>query len=251
MLRRSAPLTNTDLVLGVIGGMGPQATADFLAKLVAVTPVGVEQEHLRVLIDSNPAVPDRNKAIAGNGVSPAPALEKMAVGLETAGADMLVMICNTAHVFEGAIRRAVTVPFVSIVDEACDACARVVPVGQHVGLLAAPGCIEAGLYQEALQRRRLKPVLLSPEDQASFNKLIYEIKLGAPTNGIAPQMKRLADRLVASGAQALVAACTEVPLALSQQDLSRPLIDATRTLAERCVRYARRLEPIPLSYYRR
>jgi aspartate/glutamate racemase len=96
----------TELVVGVIGGMGPQATADLLAKLAAAAPVATEQDHLRVLVDSNPKVPDRNRALAGDGPSPAAALAAMAAGLERGGATLLAMACNTAHAFApGACHR--------------------------------------------------------------------------------------------------------------------------------------------------
>lgn len=236
-----------ELVLGVLGGMGPQATADFLAKLVQVTPAAREQDHLRVLVDSNPKVPDRNQAIAGQGPSPAPVLAQMAAGLERAGAGLLVMACNTAHAFEDAIRRAVGIPFVSIVDEACDACLRDAPAARVVGLLAAPGCIAAGLYQSVLAARGLQPLLLEPHEQEVFNRLLYRIKLGAPAADIRPEMSRLAQTLVDGGADVIIAACTEVPLVLGQADVARPLVDATENLARRCVLYARGLEPIPAS----
>jgi aspartate racemase len=234
-----------ELTLGVLGGMGPQATADFLAKLVQVTPAEREQDHLHVLVDSNPKVPDRNQAIAGRGSSPAPVLAEMAQRLERAGAGLLVMACNTAHAFEAAIRAAVSIPFVSIVEEACDACLREAPAAKTIGLLAAPGCIQAGLYQSALVARGLQPLLPEDADQAVFNRLLYEIKLGASLADIRPEMRRLALGLTARGADVLMAACTEVPLVLGQADVDRPLIDATHNLAVRCVRYARGIEPLP------
>lgn len=240
-----------DLVLGVLGGMGPQATADFLQKLVQVTPARTEQDHLRVLVDSNPKVPDRNAALAGQGGSPGPVLAAMAAGLERAGAQLLVMACNTAHAWEAEVRQAVRIPFVGIVQEASDACLREVPSARTVGLLAAPGCIAAGLYQSALAARGLQPLLPLPEAQAEFNRLLYQIKLGAPLADLRPAMRTLAEDLVARGADALVAACTEVPLVLAQADVTRPLVDATHNLATRCLRYARGLEPIPASCFSR
>jgi aspartate racemase len=236
-----------ELVIGVLGGMGPQATADFLAKLAQATPAAREQDHLRVLVDSNAKVPDRNDAIAGTGASPAPVLARMAAGLERAGAGLLVMACNTAHAFAPAVREAVRIPFVSIVEEACDACARQVPGARSVGLLAAPGCLQAGLYQSALAARGMQALVPDPSQQAVLNRLIYDIKLDVPHAQLRPQMRLLAEALTGRGADVLIAACTEVPLVLDQRDVRCPLVDATRNLAERCVRYARRLEPLPVS----
>ncbi|RYX93874.1 MAG: amino acid racemase [Comamonadaceae bacterium] len=237
--------TLTELTLGVLGGMGPLATVDFLDKLIKATPVSVEQDHLRVLVDSNAKVVDRNKAIAGTGPSPGPVLAHMAAGLERAGAGFIVMACNTAHAFDQSIRDAIGVPFVSMVEEAADACVREHPAARRVGVLGAPGCIDAGLYQSALERRGLEPLLLGKEAQQRFNGLLYRIKLGTPLAEIAPEMKMLGLALIDAGADLIIAGCTEVPLVLGPADLPRPLLDATWNLARRCVLYARGLEPLP------
>lgn len=233
-----------DLIVGVMGGMGPQATADFLNKLVEATPVAVEQDHLRVLIDSNPKVPDRNRAIAGEGKSPGPTLALMARRLQTAGAGMLVMACNTAHAFESSIRNAISIPFVSTIEEACDACVRDHPRARRVGILAAPGCISAGLYQASLHSRALEPIVPDANDRLRFNSLLYRIKVEGASDEIRREMISIGQRLTAR-ADVIVAGCTEVPLVLRASDLSRPVVDATWNLAKRCVSYARHLEPFP------
>ncbi|WP_233838148.1 aspartate/glutamate racemase family protein [Paraburkholderia sp. ZP32-5] len=254
MSEQAAIAAGDELVIGVLGGMGPQASADFLAKLVAATPVQREQDHLRVLLDSNPKVPDRNRAIAAgatgdNGASatdgPGPVLAAMARGLEQAGANLLVMACNTAHAFEADIRAAISVPFVSMIEEACDACARGLPGLRRVGVLAAQGCLDAGLYQRALARRGYEALLLAAPQQAHFMQLLYRIKLGDLSSELRAEMRTLAMNLIDAGADALVAGCTEVPLVLDPADLPQPLVDATANLAQRCVRYARRLEALP------
>ncbi|GAB3630169.1 Aspartate racemase [Pandoraea terrae] len=237
-----------ELVIGVIGGMGPMATADFLAKLTAATPVATEQDHLRVLIDSNPKIPDRNHAIRGTGESPASAIAETARGLQRSGADFLVMACNTAHAFESAIGDAVSIPFVSMVEEASDACVRRHPSARRVGLLAAPGCLNAGLYQTALSRRGRQTIEPPENYEADFAALLYQIKTSGVSDAVRAGMKALGGALIAAGADVLIAACTEVPLALKDGDLCAPMVDATSNLAERCVRYARRIEAIPTTY---
>ncbi len=234
-------------VLGVLGGMGPQASADFLSKLVAATPVRSEQEHLRVLLDSNAKVPDRNAAIAGKpgAADPGPVLAGMARGLEQAGAGFLVMACNTAHAFEDEVRAAVAIPFVSMVEEACDACTRTHAGLRRVGVLAAQGCLDAGLYQRALERRGYQCLLLPAALQAEFMQVLYRIKVGEPLGPIRQDMQRLGHWLVEAGAEVLIAGCTEVPLVLDDGDLPRPLLDATANLAQRCVAYARGTEALP------
>ena len=105
------------LTVGVLGGMGPDATVDFMSKVIAATPAGSDQEHVHMLVDHNPHVPDRTRAILGEGGEPGPVLAAMAKQLEQAGASMIVMPCNTAHAFQADIEAALAVPFVSIIDE--------------------------------------------------------------------------------------------------------------------------------------
>jgi aspartate racemase len=236
----------TELTLGVLGGMGPLATVDFMDKLVKATPVSAEQDHLRVLVDSNAKVVDRNEAIAGTGPSPGLQLAQMAAGLERSGAGFIVMACNTAHAFDQSIRDAISVPFVSMVEEAADACLRDHPGIRRVGVLGAPGCMASGLYQSALKRRGLEPMVLNADAQQAFNALLYQIKLGSPLTEITPPMEALAELLIDDGAELLIAGCTEVPLVLGPHDLTRPLLDATLNLARRCVLYARGQAPLPV-----
>ncbi len=233
----------TERVLGVLGGMGPAATADFLAKLTGVTDVEREQQHLRVLVDSNPKVPDRNAAIASGDNAPGVALAAMAVGLERAGADFLVMACNTAHAFAPAIRAAVRIPFLSMVEEACGACAREHPRATRVGLLAAQGCLDARLYQDALVQRGRETLVLPAAEQRAFMDLLWRIKRNDVSTDVRTAMRALADSLVARGADVVMAACTEVPLVVDAAALGRPLLDPTTILARRCVRFARDLDP--------
>ncbi|HYE43985.1 MAG TPA: amino acid racemase, partial [Caulobacteraceae bacterium] len=164
--------------IGVIGGMGPAATLDFLGKLIAATPAEGDQDHLRVLVDNNPKIPDRNAAMAGTGPSPAPVLAEMARGLERQGAEALVMACNTAHAFADDIRAAVAIPFFSIVEESADELARRVPEGAAVGVLATTGCLDAGLYQRALADRGLGALVPGDGERQRLMAAIYRIKTG-------------------------------------------------------------------------
>src|SRR5262249_31663053 len=212
--------------IGILGGMGPEATLDLYGKIIALSGAARDQDHLRVLIDSNPKVPDRNRAIAGTGESCGPALAAMARTLERAGADFLAMACNTAHAFAPEIRAATRLPFVDMIEEAGDAVARALPAGGRVGLLAAQGCLEAGLYQRALERRGLAVLTLEPEQQQAFMQLIYRIKSGDTGTALRQAMLVLARSLFQRGAQLLLAGCTEVPLVITAADLSGPMVDA-------------------------
>jgi len=232
------------LTVGILGGMGPAATVDFMDKLIKATGAAKEQDNLRLLVDCNPHVPDRNKAEI-EGSHPGPVLAEMAAGLERQGADFLVMACNTAHAYEGDIRAALTKPFVSLIAETADAFAARYPAAKRAGLLAGTGCLDAQLYQKALAAKGVEAVLLDAEAQARFMELLYQIKRGDTSNAARAEMKALADLLIAAGAEVVVAACTEVPLVLAQGDIAKPLLDSTAVLVERTLAYARDGEALP------
>lgn len=215
--------------VGVIGGMGPAATVHFMGRVLALTPAVSDQDHLHLIVDNNSGVLDRNAAVAGSGPSPAPVLVAMARGLQRAGAEMLVMPCNTAHAFAGAIVAASDLPFIDLIEAASDEA--VSHKAARVGVLAADGCLQAGLYQHAFARRHVAPVLLEPRAQARFMALLYAVKAGDLGPDVRWGMRALAEELVDAGAEALVAGCTEVPLVLGPEDVSVPLTDSLDVLA--------------------
>lgn len=213
-------------VLGVLGGMGPAATLDFLAKLQAATPVSCEQDHLRVLVDINPKVPDRNV----DGSDPGPVLAAMASGLRASGAQVLAIACNTAHAYAEDVR-ASGLPLIDMLETAGLA-ARAQGAGV-VGVLGTS--LALGLYRDRFSQLGLKVVTLDDHEQVEFMALLYRIKRGDVGQAARDAMAALAHRLINKGAQAVIAGCTEVPLVLSQTELSTPFLDATQTLAVRCV----------------
>lgn len=233
---RVASGTGPKLTVGVLGGMGPDATLDFFAKLLAATPAARDQDRLRIIIDNNPEVPNRNEAVAGTGPSPAPLLATMARGLEAAGARFLVMPCNAAHAFEAEIRAAVEIPFVSIIDETVSATLRR-GVGT-VGVLASAGCIDARLYADAFAAAGIEA--LEPHDEArnEFMELLYLFKSGQRGPELKRRMRALALAFIDAGAEAIVAGCTEVPLVLAQDDIPVPLINSTDVLVRATVEFA-------------
>ena len=203
------------------------------------------RSHLHLIIENNPKTPNRNDAIAGIGPSSGPALAAMGQILERAGADFIVMACNTAHAFEADIRAAIRIPFVSMIDEVIADVGRHHPLAKRVGLLAAQGCLESRIYHAAFGRHGVEVIQLDRGSQAEFMTLLYRIKSGARGADVRTSMRRLGEKLLAEGADVLVAGCTEVPLVMSAAEYSRPLIDSTDVLARRCVAYARRTEPLP------
>ena len=228
---------------GVLGGLGPAASVDFMSRVLASTEARRDQDHIRMLVDHNPGVPDRHRAITGDTPSVAPQLESMARGLEAAGADFLVMVCNTAHAYAGGIAAAVNIPFVSIVDVTVEALG-----DRHraVGVMAAEGCLHAGLYQDALQAAGHSPVLWTDAELDQFMELVYRIKAGERDAEIAGAVSRLAASLEFAGAEALVSGCTEIPLVLDAVAMNLPLYSSTDLLVERTIELARGDRPLPL-----
>lgn len=222
--------------VGIIGGLGPAATVDFFNRLVTRTDAFRDQEHLRVLIDSNPHIPDRNAALAGEGPSPGPALTEAARGLERGGADVIVMACNSAHAWEDEIRAAISVPFLSMVGETASATAEL--GSKKAGVLAADAAVRAGLYPKALKQRGVEAVTLSPESQVSFMELVYRIKSGDMGATVRRAMGILAQRLVMQGADVVIAGCTEIPLVLTEDDIEAELVSSTDVLVDRVIRFA-------------
>lgn len=233
-----------DMTVGVMGGFGPEATADFFTKLVAATPARVDQDHLHVLIDNNPKVPDRQLAIRGESPSVGPDLVIMAKRLEAAGADFLVMPCNSAHAWTHDIRAAVSIPFISFIEEVTDHIAESYEPGA-VGIMAADGCLEAGLYQKALVKRRFEPLCWDQADLTRFMALVFRIKAGEHGDATGQEMAGLAEDLASRGASLIISGCTEIPLVLDASDVSVPLISSTDLLVQRTIDYARGVRPLP------
>jgi aspartate racemase len=238
-------MMETGKVVGVLGGMGPDATVDFMAKVIALTPADKDQDHIHMLVDHNPKVPSRQAAILDKGEDPGPEIAAMARRLEAAGAEFLVIPCNTAYVFEASILEAVSIPLISIIDETIAAISEKSPAAKSVGLLATNGCLRANVYQQALRARGLSPVLPDDDQLDELMNLIYGIKSGDQSEAVSAAMRALANALVSCGAQAIVAGCTEIPLVLDDTMLSVPLISSTDVLAKRTVQFACGELPLP------
>ncbi len=233
----------SELTVGVIGGMGPEATVDFMARVLALTDADCDQDHVRLLVDQNPKIPSRQRAILEDDASPGPCLAAMAAKLEACDCDFLVMPCNTAHVFTDAILAATRIPFVSIIDVTMQTAA--LASARRVGLLATAACVQAGVYQRALEARDRTPVLQTDDELVELTRLIAAIKLGRRGADVAEDMQALAAALEQRGADAIILGCTEIPLVLSEEDAGVPLLSSTDILARHTVALAKRQQPLP------
>jgi aspartate racemase len=223
-------------MLGVIGGMGPLATADFFRKLIDATPANYDDEHIPVLIHSVPQVPSRLAAILHGGPSPLPALLAARDRLLNAGATMLAMPCNTAHHWYDDLVAGCPVPFIHIVD----AVAERLPAGaRELGIVATRATLRARVFEQRLAGRG---IALSAPDEATYDRAVQPA-IDAVKRGATEEGGRLLEPVIASelerGAAAVVLACTELPIALDA--IASPLrarcIDSTDALARACVRH--------------
>jgi aspartate racemase len=228
----------SEKVVGVLGGMGPEATVDLLAKIVRSTRAERDQDHLRVLVDVNPKVPDRTAAVLGEGPSPLPALVESARLLARGGADFLVIPCVSAHLFLDELRARVDVPIVSMLDVVAEALQASRPAPRTVGLLGTTGTLRGGRFAARLAADGVASITPGPAEQERVMAAIYDVKKRAPPRpraAITADLVAVADALVRRGAEAIVAACTEIPLALGAEDLAVPYLDALLALARAAV----------------
>jgi aspartate racemase len=227
--------------------MGPDATVDFMAKVIALTDAERDQDHVQMLVDHNPHVPNRQAAILADGEDPGPVLAEMASRLEASGADFLVMPCNTAYVFEEAIIAATKVPLISIIAESIAAVRESAPDATAVGVLATDGCLQTGIYQSGIEAAGMTAVLPVAGEMEQIMVLINAIKAGNQGTAAGAGLKSLAEALITRGADAIIAGCTEIPLVLTDEMVKVPLVSSTDALALKTVRLARGDEALPES----
>jgi aspartate racemase len=209
---------------GVMGGMGPDATVDFMAKVIALTDSGSDQDHVHMIVDQDPSVPNRQR---------------------DAGADFLVLVCNTAHVFLDAVHANTSIPFISIIDESINEIDRICPDARQVGVMATDGCLDTGIYQDAITasgRTALVPEGASLEQLMS---LITAIKAGNQGEDIRQAMQASANALVDQGADVIIAGCTEIPIVFDGENCKVPVIGSTNVLAQRTLDLAKGVQPLP------
>jgi len=229
-------------VIGILGGMGPEATVDCFAKIIKNTPAAKDQDHLRVVIDSNPKVPDRTAAIVGDGESPVPVMVAGCRALQRAGADFIIIPCVSAHVFLAEVQRQIELPILSIFDAVAEAITRDHPAIKTVGLLGTTGTVSGGLIQKRLDLEDITTLVPDDAMQSKIMAAIYDIKNAKPSrprSEITNDLRSAAQSLMLKkpeGAQGIIAGCTEVPLALKQEHLSIPYFDAVTILARAAIR---------------
>lgn len=224
--------------VGVIGGMGPEATVEFMRRLLVAVPANDDSEHLHVIADNNPKIPSRIKAlIEGDGQDPTPVLLDMARKLENAGADFLVVPCNTAHHYWPAIAETVRIPVLDVVALAIGKLKSLSPTPQRIGILASPAVRLVGLFEKRLSVAGFSTRFPDVQAESRLLEVIRAVKAARATPAMQREYLSVASEL-AEAVDALLVACTELSL-LPAPTVSKPLLDTLDILVEETILFAR------------
>lgn len=227
-------------VLGVLGGMGPAATADFLDKLAASTPAARDQEHIATLVYSDPTTPDRSEAMMTGGVDPGPALVHGIEFLCSAGVSAIAIPCNSAHYWYEQMQQAADVPILHIVDAVADQ-VRTGGTGiTRLGLMSTDGTAKSGVYERLGQHGYNLMDLTDLGSSSPVTAGIRQVKAG-DLEGARSTLTRAANLLVERGAQSIVYGCTDISAVLgpAPDGLEVPVWDSATALAVASVEYIR------------
>lgn len=226
-------------VAGIIGGMGPEATVDLMRRVIALTPAGDDADHIHMLVDNNPKVPSRLKAlIEKTGPSPGPFIARMAQGLAEQGADFLAMPCNTAHHYYPEIAASVAIPVLNLMQLTAQNISTTQPGTRRVGLLASTALLQIRLYEPWFDSVGIDILYPDAQRQSALMDLIRAVKAGSKELNIRA-LNQAAETLADSSADSLLIACTE--LSVIADSLHTPLRteDTAQILAQAIVQHAR------------
>ncbi|HEY2464084.1 MAG TPA: amino acid racemase [Steroidobacteraceae bacterium] len=220
-------------IVGIIGGMGPEATLDLMRRVLAKTPAQGDEDHIHLIVESNPKIPSRiAHLIEGTGADPTPELIRIARNLERAGAEALAIPCNTAHAYAHSIRRAVSIPLLDMVQLTVDQIASSQRVAR-VGLLASSAVLATELYTKAFAGHGI--AVVSPARQEEVMSLIQAVKGGETGAKIQAALARTALDL-ASQADVLLVGCSE--LSVIAAEITAPFVDSLDVQAQAIVKFA-------------
>ncbi len=226
--------------VGILGGMGPEATLDLMMRVIRATPALDDADHIRMVVDNNPKVPSRIKAIIeGTGESPGPCMADMADRLARWGVDFIAIPCNTAHYYYDAVAAAVDVPVLNIIDLTTDAIFRENKNIRTVGLLASTAVIMTEQYLQRFKKLGIELIWPSKPQQSRLMAAIKTIKTGETGPEVREVLQCAGTELAHQGAQALIIACTELSVIAGSLDAGPKVYDASQVLAETIVRMAK------------
>ncbi|WJR20081.1 aspartate/glutamate racemase family protein [Pseudomonas alloputida] len=230
--------------LGIVGGVGPAATVDFMGKVVAATPAGRDQDHIKMVVEQNPQIPDRTANLLREETDPTMAMYSTCKRLESAGAHAIAIPCNTAHAFVDRIQPHLRIPIVNMLMETARWISLRYGRNKVLGLLATSGTVQSRVYHDAAHQAGLTIITPGVEYQSMVMESIYGergVKAGHTQGICRTQLLVAAEHLVELGAEVLILGCTELPLIEAHNEAFEvggrtvALIDPTTILAQRCV----------------
>ncbi len=231
-----------DKVLGVLGGMGPLASAQFMLRLTLLTQADRDQDHIPAVLWSDPRVPDRTRGKLSGGADPLPWLIRGIEGLKQAGVGAIAIPCNTAHGWYREMAEAAAMPILHIVDAAATDLARLGIRPGKIGLMGTAATLAMRLYQEQLSDRGWTCIVPDDEQMARYvTPSIGLVKANRVAEAYEP-LAKVANDLAARGATAVVLGCTEIPLGIQAgpaDGLHAPVVDTIDALARASIEWAR------------
>jgi len=225
--------------VGILGGMGPEATSLFFQRIVQYTPANSDQEHLKIIIYNDPKIPDRTEAIVNNGVSPIEKAREGLLFLERSNVDLIAIPCVTIHYFFDELVKFINTPILNIVQETASYIKETYPDIKRVGILATTGTIKGYIFQKIFHPQDLEIIMPGDNGQKILMESIYGrngIKAGITVGHPKQQIITVAQDLVRNGAEIIVGGCTEIPILLGQVDLQVPFMDTLVILAQAVIR---------------
>ncbi len=230
--------------IGVVGGVGPAATVDFMNKIVRNTRAGRDQEHVKLVVEQNPQIPDRTENLIGDGVDPTIALYSTCKKLEADDANIIAIPCNTAHAFVERIQPYLSIPIVNMLFETAECIKRNHGTCRKIGLLATSGTIGSRVYHDAISNAGFELLVPDEENQNRVMSAIYGpqgVKAGFTEGKCVDDLLLALTSLVLRGAEVIILGCTELPLLLEQNEefpvagKTVVVLDPTEILARKCV----------------
>ena len=221
--------------LGILGGMGPAASAEFVNRLIAQTSASCDQEHIPFVLWSDPRVPDRSTSLRNKDDLPLSWLLNGIQGLKSAGCNCIVIPCNTAHFWFDEMKKQASwnSKIIHIVDSVVDALQCVNVTNSTIGIIGTQATIELGLYQYKLNKLGWNCITPTKEEMNTLVQPAINLIKANNNEAAQPLIMTVVNRLIDSGAKAVVLGCTELPLAVKQtEEKGIPLINSIDSLVK-------------------
>ena len=227
--------------IGILGGMGPDATSLFFKRIIQYTPVHTDQEHLKIIIYNNPEIPDRTEAIVNNKESPVEKVKEGIKFLENSIVDFIAIPCVTIHYFFDEIVSSVNIPVLNLVEETALYIKEKYPDSKKIGILATMGTFKRHIFEKIYHKENFITIVPNERGQENLMKSIYGkegIKAGFISGYPKDLILKVVDDLIGKGAEVIVGGCTEIPIVIAQDDIKVPFIDSLTVLAKAAIRKA-------------